>query len=139
MASKRKQEVEAFKIKTNYLLEKMGLQNLELKDAGEGLVFKNTQTRYKLVFNENGELKALGIKWNDSFDEYHLESTKFYLLQSRAVRLFGGIPCDKTSIASTFGRTVKTRCTICGGYGVKPIFNYGDIEESHKAKVSKNY
>lgn len=113
--------------KIQFLINKMGLTDVEIKDAGSGMHFRSTKTRYKLVFVHNGERLRIGLNSDTS-------SSKFYALQFKATKMFGGQPCAKEEVVSAFMRTITANCSKCGGYGQLPTFEYPVYEKPKRKK-----
>lgn len=119
--------------KIEFLINKMGLTDLNFKDAGEGRKFESSQTRYKLYYTQDGGRRSLAFHPN-----WEKESAKFFALQAKAAKMFGSMPCATTEVRSAFMRTITTTCTKCGGYGIIHTFSYPELPKRNKVKTSSN-
>lgn len=119
--------------KIEFLINKMGLTDLNFKDAGEGRKFESSQTRYQLYYTQDGGRRSLAFHSN-----WEKESAKFFALQAKAAKMFGGTPCPTKETRSAFMRTITTNCTKCGGYGITPNFEYIKPSSKRRALESRN-
>lgn len=119
--------------KIEFLINKMGLTDLNLQDAGDGRKFVSSGTRYKLYYT-NAEGKRMSLSFHTGWEK---ESAMFFALQSKAAKMFGSMPCATIEVRSAFMRTVTTNCTKCGGYGILPTFEYPTLPKKDKKLTTK--